>query len=83
MVSEGAMKRKKEGDNQRGGVGGERGKERGIPGQVVGVAWGTPVHLVMAPADIFPTAPRLSRIIARDYGEDQRDRLWAWADICH
>lgn len=30
---------------------------------------------VIAPVDIFPTAPCLSRIIAHDYGEDQRDRL--------
>lgn len=63
----------------------ERGKERGIPGQVVGVAWAALVHLavVMAPADMFPTAPRLDRIIAHDNGENQRDQMWAWADICH
>ena len=38
---------------------------------------GALVHLpvVIAPADIFPTAPCLGRISARDYGADQHDRL--------
>lgn len=46
-------------------------------GQVVGMGRGALVHqpVVIAPTDIFPTAPCLSRIIAHDYGEDQRDRL--------
>lgn len=46
-------------------------------GQVVGMGRGALVQLpaVIAPTDIFPTAPCLGRIIAHDYGEDQRDRL--------
>lgn len=55
-----------------------RAEEKGgFLGQVVGTGRGAPVHLpvAMAPADIFPTARRPGRIIAHDYGEDQRDRL--------